>query len=192
MIEVRGASLFLILCAACTTTGEVRLAGQFTPDVPPPAEVRVMLDPHYGHANCSVDDSKEPPEEAPGFLRLFPDESGYFQSEPMPVRFTGAQWSTPKEPTFYLSFENEQDTIYAAGERHAVFQYRTFDAASKEEAPRAEGCWRLIRGTYRGDLKKGRELMLVIGPNYDSPKHCLPQGSFTPGSFGPYKSFEDE
>lgn len=194
MVGVRSLPFLLGLCAACTSTGEVRLVGQFTPEVPPPSEIRVMLDPHYGHSNCAKDDHVSEHDEqisGPAFVSVRPDPSGYFESDAFPVLFTNKQWSQPAEPTFFISFENERDVIYAAGQRHSVFQYRTFDSGTKKESPREENCWKVVRGTFRDSPSKGRELMLFLGPNYDSPKHCLPEGNFTPGSFGPYKPHED-
>lgn len=183
MIGVKRILLLLCgLCAACTSTGEVRLAGQFTPEVPPPAEIRVMLDPNYEGEGSA--------QEAGAFISVFPDSSGYFDTGPIEVAYTKRQWHALPEPTFFVSFVNEQDVVYAAGQRHGVFQYRTYAAATKDESPREESCWRVMRGTFEGEALEQRKLMLFIGPNYDSPKHCLPEGNFTPGGFAPYKPLD--
>ncbi len=191
MAQLKTLLLPLGLLAGCSmNAGQVRLAGQFTPEVPPPAEVRVLLDPHFGEMG-GPSLHQEGGEIITSFMSVEPDPSGYFKTGTLQVAFNKDSKGPEEEPTFFLSFVNERELIYAVGQLYSVFQYRTYDALTKVESPRDEACWRITRGTYRGKLKLGRELMLFIGPNYDSPKHCLPEGNFTPGSFAPYKPHED-
>ena len=191
MTYLKTALLSLVLVTGCATNaGQVRLAGQFTPEVPPPAEVRVLLDPEFGET-VGTSLHFEGGGALDAFASIDPDPSGYFKTDLLNVTFAEDSKGPDEEPTFYLSFDNERDLLYAVGQVHSVFQYRTYDAVTKEESPRDQACWRITRGTYTGTLKLGRELMLFIGPNYDSPKHCLPEGNFTPGSFAPYKPHED-
>ncbi|WP_173196266.1 hypothetical protein [Parvularcula mediterranea] len=193
-----GRLVFLMLAAplaACgTTPATVSLEGQFTPAAPPPAEVRVMLDPHYGHTNCEIEDklTLEGTDRADPYVSLAPDESGSFRLRPIAVAYKrkGMKGGAPL-PTFFLGFFNEQDTIYAVGHQHSAFHYRTFDAATKEPVPRADACWRVVQGDYDQPEKRSQRLVLFLAPNFDSPKTCLPEGVFTPGGVVHRPHFEE-
>ncbi|MEM1409784.1 MAG: hypothetical protein AAGG79_03455, partial [Pseudomonadota bacterium] len=41
-----------VLLSACASSSYVALEGKFSTEVPAPREVRVLLDPHYGHGHC--------------------------------------------------------------------------------------------------------------------------------------------
>lgn len=173
----------LLFLAACAGKGAVRLDGQFSNEVPPPTDVRIMLDPLYARDERAKKDAFELKgvREGAGFLNVQPTEEGAFTTEPIPVTYGRMDLGDPPPPTFFLSFINEQDTIYAVGRRHAVFQYRTYDAVTKAEMNRADACWKIIRGEFMGGPGRQVILSIFVAPNFDSPKRCLPEGTFTPG-----------
>lgn len=176
--------LFLVFAtAACSSTGDVRLAGQFTTEAPAPTEVRVMLDPHYGQKGEL--DPEEIARSDP-YRSVFPDRNGAFSTETFAVD-AGKRMKALPPPSFYLAFINEKDVLYAVGQLHSVLQYRAFDAATKAPLDRATTCWKIIRGTYE-KADSTTTLRIVVSPNFDSPKDCLPPGVFTPG----YLESEDD
>lgn len=176
---LRGIWLAVLLTAgACSTPGEVQLTGWFTDEAPPASEVRIMLDPHHNHRSCNHDEESAASlvDAASGYQRVYPGKDRRFTSEPIPVEISGAA----KPPTFFLSFVNEKDVIYAVGELYAALAYRTYDAETKADISRAEVCWKLVRAGYLEEPENRTVLSILIAPNFDSPKQCLPAGTFTP------------
>lgn len=168
--------LAVIPAAACGSNGTVELAGQFTRDVPPPQEIRVMLDPHYAHLFGEGGTHDGDPR---AYVQVFPSADGFFSTGPIPVRYPG-KMTDPPPPTFFVGFGNEKDVLYAIGERSAALTYRTYDAATRERVPRSEVCWKLVSGAYEDAGRRAIRLSLVLAPNFDVRKWCLPEGNFTP------------
>ncbi|GGY41827.1 hypothetical protein [Parvularcula lutaonensis] len=181
----------LFLTAACASGGEVRLTGQFTTEAPPPQEVRVMLDPHYGHSDCSRHGPLDAEEVAASnpYRSSRPDDFGVFEPPAFPVERETKMRRLP-EPSFFLGFSNERDVIYAVGRQHSALQYRAFDAATKEPLDRAGTCWKVVDGGY-SRAKRSVALRIVIAPNFDSPKACLPPGTYAPGWLESAPSLEE-
>ncbi|NRA31037.1 MAG: hypothetical protein HRU11_12350 [Parvularculaceae bacterium] len=180
------AALALALLAACSTTktnGFVMLCGQFSPEAPPPREMRVMLDPHYGDTsrNSTEAELREVADRPFPYAAIFPTEEGSFESPLFEVDASHIPGEmTP--PTFFLAFENERNVLYAVGDMHAAVQYRVYDAKTKEPLDRADACWRIVRGRYESFGYRKTKLEMVVVPNWDSPKRCLPPGDFTPSA----------
>jgi len=140
-----------------------------------------MLDPHYGQDPQLVTDEQRQAkaQQQHPYASLFPTETGGFQA---PLFEVDASYipGEMRPPTFILAFENERNVLYAIGEAHAAFQYRVFDATTKEPLDRAEVCWRVVRGRYDSFGYRKTRLSVAIAPNWDSRKSCLPPGDFTP------------
>lgn len=177
-------ALTLITLASCSTTktnGFLMLSGQFSPEAPPAGEVRVMLDPHYGHTKCNhtAEELRQIAEQPHPYASIYPRESGAFESPMFEVDASHIPGEM-RAPTFFLAFDNERNVLYAVGDVHAAVQYRVFDARTKQPIDRADVCWRILRGRYESFGYRKTKLLFAVVPNWDSRKQCLPPGNFTP------------
>ncbi|MCQ8184413.1 hypothetical protein [Parvularcula maris] len=152
---------------------DARLRGQIDPSSFPPDEVRVLLDPAYRRANCGDDNVIEGYAE-PGnrFAPASVDESGAFASKPFVVSCKRRFFGRLAEPTFFVSFANEQDTFYAIGNQAGALQWRTYDMETKELVTREEACWRVVAGSYYRPTRNSIELNITLRENPSSPKEC--------------------
>jgi hypothetical protein len=180
----KAAALFLIATAACGSSppdfektnaawADARLRGQFEPNSTPPGEVRILLDPGYRRASCGEDNVIEgyaAPRRA--FVTAVVDDSGGFASPPFVISCKRRFFGKLAPPTFFVSFDNEQDTFYAIGDYSGAVQWRTYAMGTKEKRPREEACWRLLSGSYVRQSRSSIELSLIFRENLSSPKPC--------------------
>jgi hypothetical protein len=152
---------------------DARLRGQIDPSSTAPDEVRVLLDPSYRRDNCGGDNVIEGYAE-PGlrFSRAEVDESSAFASKPFVVSCKRRLFRQLAEPTFFVSFANEQDTFYAIGNQAGALQWRTYDMQTKEIVSRENACWRVVAASYYRPSRKSIELNIILRENPSSPKEC--------------------